>query len=185
MDLPFWALNLRYPTSIEAEGPPVHAETTATRLTVRYEFPKRGTLPPVTLTWRNGRDNLPPLVVQGKVRNRGAAVLFVGEQGMLQANYTRHWLLPESQFADFQAPEPTIPDSLGHHREWIAACKTGAPTTCNFDYSGPLTETVLLGNVAYRAGQRLQWDADKLQAIGCAKADPLVRREYRAGWTLG
>ena len=66
----------------------------------------------------------------------------------------------------------------------MVACKTGSPTTCNFDYSGPLSETVLLGNVAYRTGEKLQWDANKLQAIGCEKADQFIRREYRAGWTL-
>ena len=111
MDLPFWALKLRYPTSVEAEGPPPHRETAAPQLTVRYEFPAREALPPVTLTWRNGRGNLPPIVKEGKVPNRGASVLFVGDKGMLLANYTQHWLLPESQFADFKAPEPSIPAS--------------------------------------------------------------------------
>ena len=66
----------------------------------------------------------------------------------------------------------------------IRACKTGAPTTCNFDYSGVLAETVLLGNVSYRAGERLQWDAAKLTAPNCPAADRFIRREYRQGWTL-
>ncbi len=184
MDLPFWALKLRYPTSIEAEGPPPHPETAAPKLTLHYEFPARGDLPPVTLTWRNGSGNVPPIIKEKNLPNWGAAVLFVGEKGMLLANYSKRLLLPESEFAGFEPPAPTVPASIGHHREWVAACKTGGPTTCNFDYSGPLTEAVLLGNVAYRTGERLQWDAEKLQATNCPQADQYLRREYRPGWTL-
>ena len=79
---------------------------------------------------------------------------------------------------------PTIPDSIGHHREWIQACKTGGTTTCNFDYSGALTESVLLGNVAFRCGQPLKWDAQNLTATGCPDADALIRKQYRAGWEV-
>jgi hypothetical protein len=111
-------------------------------------------------------------------------VVFVGEKGMLVADYTTHILLPERRFADFTPPKPTIPPSVGHHREWIEACKTGGPTTCNFDYSGPLTEAVLLGNVAFRAGSKLEWDAENLKATNCPEADRYVRREYRHGWEL-
>ena len=185
MDLPFWALKLKYPTSVEAEAPvPPHPETAAPVLTVRYEFPARGDLPPVTMTWRNGGGNVPPIVKEKSLPNWGAAVLFVGEKGMLLANYTKHQLLPEADFAGFQPPEPTIPKSIGHHQEWIRACKTGEPTTCNFDYSGPLTETVLLGDVSYRVQSKLDWDAASLKATNCSEADELIRREYRAGWEL-
>ncbi len=81
-------------------------------------------------------------------------------------------------------PLPTIPESKGHHREWIHACKTVAPTTCNFDYGGALTEAALLSNVALRTGKKLNWDAKALKAVGCPEADALIRREYREGWTL-
>jgi predicted dehydrogenase len=184
IDLPFWALKLRYPTRVEAEGPPPHPETAAPLLTVRYDFPARGDLPPVTMTWRNGKDNRPAIVKEQNLPNWGSAVLFVGQDGMLQADYNRKVLLPESQFADFQPPEPTIRASIGHHQEWVRACKTGEPTTCSFEYSGPLTEAVLLGSVAYRAQSSLDWNADALKAAGCPEADRLIRREYRAGWTL-
>jgi predicted dehydrogenase len=184
MDLPFWALGLRYPTTVDAEGPPPHPETAAPVLTVRYQFPARGDSPPVSLTWRNGKGNVPPIVREKNVPDWGAAVLLVGDKGMLLANYTKRLLLPESQFAGFQPPEPTIPASVGHHREWILACKGGGETTCRFDYSGPLTEAVLLGDVAYRAGSRLQWDAENLKAANCPQADQYIRREYRKGWTL-
>ena len=181
MDLPFWALGLRYPTSIEAEGPPVHPEGTPGWLTIRYEFPARGALPPVRLTWYDGGKRPEP-VQQGKVPNWGSAVLFVGQKGMLLADYGRRKLLPEAQFDGFQAPKPTIPDSIGHHREWIVACKTGSPTTCNFDYSGALAEAVVLGNVAFHCGKKLLWDAASLKATGCPEADPYIRPEYRQGW---
>ena len=185
MDLPFWALKLRYPTSVEAEAPvPPHSETAAPVLTIRYEFPARGELPPVTFTWRNGGGNRPAIVKEKNLPDWGSAVLFVGDKGMLQADYGRRVLLPEAQFAGFQPPEPTIPASVGHHREWIEACKTGSPTTCNFDYSGPLTEAVLLGDVSYRAQSKLEWDAENLKATNCPEADKFIKREYREGWTL-
>jgi predicted dehydrogenase len=186
MDLPYWALKLKYPTSVEAQAPvPPHPETTAPVLTVRYEFPARGDLPPVTMTWRNGGDeNLPPIIKEKSLPNWGAAVLFAGDKGMLLANYSKHQLLPEADFAGFKPPEPTIPASIGHHQEWIRACKTGEPTTCSFDYSGPLTETVLLGNVSYRVGSKLEWDAASLKATNCPEADKLIKLEYREGWTL-
>jgi hypothetical protein len=81
-------------------------------------------------------------------------------------------------------PEPTIADSIGHHQEWIAACKTGSKTTCNFDYSGAVTETVLLGNVAYRFGKRINWDPVNLKIPNAPEAEQLLRRDYRAGWKL-
>ena len=98
-------------------------------------------------------------------------MLFVGDEGMLLADYGKHRAAcRRTKFADFKRPEPTIPNSIGHHKEWIEACKTGGPTTCNFDYSGPLTEAVLLGNVAYRAGKPLEWDAKNLKATNCPEA---------------
>ena len=103
---------------------------------------------------------------------------------MLVADYTKRKLLPEKQFADFKPPEPTIPTSIGHHAEWIEACKTGGATTCPFRYSGVLTETVLLGNVSYRVGAKLDWDAKNLKATNCPEAERFLKREYRGGWTL-
>ncbi|MFA6564260.1 MAG: hypothetical protein WCV00_20325 [Verrucomicrobiia bacterium] len=69
--------------------------------------------------------------------------------------------------------------------EWINACKTGGPTTCNFDYSGALAETVLLGNVAYRTGERLTWDSQLLRPVNCPKADHFIQHQYRKGWRIG
>ena len=183
MDLPFWALALKHPTAVAAEGPPVHPETTPEWMIVRYEFPARGDQPPVKLSWYDGGKR-PALFAEGKLPRWGDGVLFIGDKGMLIADYSNHRLLPEADFKDFKPPEPTIPNSTGHYHEWITACKTGSPTTCNFAYSGALTETVLLGNVAYRTGKKLAWDAAGLHASNCPDADPYLRREYRKGWSL-
>jgi hypothetical protein len=110
--------------------------------------------------------------------------LFVGDKGMLLSSYNKHILLPEDNFVDFKRPEPTIAKSLGHHAEWIHACKTGAPTTCNFDYAGWLTEANHLGNVAFRVGKKLHWDHAQLRATNAPEADELIHREYRKGWSL-
>ena len=116
------------------------------------------------LTWYQGDEQAGALDATASIPQWDNGVLFVGDKGMLLSDYGKHVLLPEKQFADFKRPEPTIPKSLGHHAEWIHACKTGAPTTCNFEYAGWLTEANHLGNVAYRAGKKLEWDAEKLQA---------------------
>lgn len=181
-DLAFWALKLRHPTTVEAEGP-VHPESTAKWTIARQQYPARGNLPPVHLTWYNG-GGYPALVKQKNIPQWGSAVLFIGADGMLIADYGKHQLLPEDKFAGFKPPDPFIADSIGHHREWVEACKTGGPTTCNFDYSGALTEAALLCNVALRTGRRLMWDAKNLKAVGCPEADPLLRRPYRKGWKL-
>ena len=92
---------------------------------------------------------------------------------------------PEKDFAGFKGPEPTLrrsPD--GHHAEWLAACKGGKPALADFEYSGWLTEANHLGNVAYRAGQKLEWDSAKLRATNTRAADQFIRREYRKGWKL-
>ena len=181
-DVAFWALDLRHPTTIEAQGP-VHPESAARWTIARQQYPSRGDLPPVTLNWYNGGP-YPELVKQKNIPQWGSAVLFIGAEGMLITDYGRHQLLPEDKFADFKRPEPFIADSIGHHREWIEAIKTGGPTTCNFDYSGALTEAALLCNVALRTGKKIEWDAVNLKAAGVPEADALLRREYRTGWTL-
>lgn len=180
LDLPFWALELRHPQTIEASGPPQHAERTPAWQHVRFEFPARGDAPPVTLTWTHG-ETAPELFRQQNLPDWAWGV-FVGDKGMLAVNYERRLLWPEATFAGYAPPEPTLAPSVGHHKEWIAACKTGSPTSCNFDYSGAVTETVLLANVAYRTGQQLQWDAENLHVTNVASANDYLQREYRAGW---
>jgi predicted dehydrogenase len=181
-DLAFWALGLCYPTTIEAEGP-VHPESAARWTIARQQYPARESQPPVSLTWYNG-GAYPDWIKEKEIPQWPSAVLFIGTKGMLIADYGRHQLLPKEKFVGVKAPEHRIPDSVGHHEEWIAACKTGGPTTCNFGYSGPLAEAALLCNVSLRTGKKLHWDAAALKAINCSEADQYLRREYRIGWTL-
>jgi predicted dehydrogenase len=184
IDLPFWALQLQDPATIEAEGPlPVRSETYPDHLTVRWEHPARGQRPPVKLTWYDGKQR--PKSPEGvDLTKWHLGVMFVGEKGVLVADYGKRILLPEADFKDFQPPKSWLAPSLGHHQEWIHACKTGAPTLCNFDYSGALVEQNLLGTVAFRAGQKLDWDPKGLKANNCPEADRFIRRSYREGWTL-
>ena len=183
IDLPFWALKLQSPLKIEADGPPPHAEIAPASMKVAYEYGPRGDMAPVRLNWYQGAEKPEPWR-SGTIPKWDSGVLFVGDKGMLLADYGKYKLLPEESFSGFKPPEPFIPKSLGHHAEWIHACKTGAPTTCNFEYAGWLTEANHLGNVAYRAGKALEWDAASLSAKNASEAAPFLRREYRKGWTL-
>jgi len=184
IDLPFWALELKYPTTVEAEGPgPVRPETYPDHLTVRWQHPARGKRPPLKLTWYDGHQR--PKSPEGvDLWKWHLGMMFVGDKGVLVADYGKRLLLPEADFRHFEAPKPWIAPSRGHHEEWIHACKTGAPTLCNFEYSGTLIEHDLLGTVAFRAGKKLEWDPVNLRASNCPEADRFLRREYRKGWTL-
>lgn len=184
IDLPFWALELQAPTTVEAEGPlPVREETYPDYLTVRWEHPARGKRPPLKLTWYDGKQR--PESPEGvDLKKWHLGVMFIGDKGTLVADYRKWILLPEANFKGFQPPKPWLTPSLGHHQEWIQACKTGSPTLCNFDYSGALVEHNLLGTVAFRVGKKLEWDPVSLKARNCPEADQFIRRSYREGWTL-
>ncbi|MEO6811840.1 MAG: Gfo/Idh/MocA family oxidoreductase, partial [Isosphaeraceae bacterium] len=183
IDLPFWALKLQAPLTVEAGGPPPHPEIAPASMHATYEYGPRDDMPPVTLTWYQGAEKPAPWH-SGAIPKWDSGVLFVGDKGMLLSDYGKHKLLPEESFQDFKAPEPFLAKSLGHHADWIHACKTGDPTTCHFGYSGWLTEANHLGNVAYRVGKKIDWDATNLQARNAPEAEPFIRREYRKGWSL-
>lgn len=183
-DLPFWALKLDAPKTIEAWGPPPHPDIAPASMSAKYTYGKRGDMPPLSLTWHQG-ENKPKIWTEKGIPQYRNGVLFIGDKGMLLSDYRKHVLLPENDFKDFERPEPWIPDSIGHHAEWLHACKTGAPTTCHFGYSGPLTEANHLGNVAYRAGKKLEWDAQNMRIPNAPDAERFLKREYREGWVLG
>ena len=175
---------LQAPTTIEAFGPPPHPEIAPASMHVVYEYGARGAMPPVKVAWYQG-SHKPEVWTEKGIPQWDSGVLFVGSKGKLLADYGKYLLLPEAAFRDFKPPEPFIPKSLGHYEEWIHACKTGDPTTCHFGYSGPLTEANHLGNVAYRAGKKLIWDAEAMKATNAPEADPFLKREYHKGWVLG
>lgn len=141
-------------------------------------------MPSVKVVWHHGR-HCPQAVLELGTPPWEMGVLFVGERGMLIADYKRLQLLPEKTFAGFEPPPSTIPASLGCHRkEWFEACKGHGRTLCPFDYGAALTETILLGNIAYRTGKALEWDSAAMRFPGCPAADRYVRRDYRRGWEL-
>jgi predicted dehydrogenase len=188
MDLAHWALNLRAPDRVSAEGTmfPDAPNKVPVEMKVDYRYAARNGQPAVDLTWWHG--NKGPKDDSGRVIDLGfgSAVLFHGEKGRLVSDYSNHRLLPEAQFADFKRPDQFIPESVGHHREWVNGIKNGTPTTCNFDYSGALTEAVLLGNVSYRLGRPIEWDSKALKITNVKESEwkALVRREYRGEWKL-
>ena len=204
LDLPFWALGLRAPTTVAASGPEPHDNRCPNWEIVDYHFPVReagkaghgGFLgetsknpggPAVHLTWYNG-DKRPAEVQDGRLPKFGGGNLFIGEKGILFADYGQMKLfgLDYKPVPDIKAAEAFIPDSAGHHKEWFAACKAGyetGRTTCNFDYSGTLTEAVLLGNVSYRSGKKITWDSPAFKTDDAA-ANKLLDKEYRKGWSL-
>jgi hypothetical protein len=113
-------------------------------------------------------------------------LLFLGEKGKLMVKHLSgdHWSITQGGAEAFQVPDGLRADSPDHHLEWIRACKTGGPTSSPFSQAAVLTEAILLGNVAYRVGQKLEWDAPNMRASHCPEADRYIRREYRKGWTL-
>jgi predicted dehydrogenase len=186
LDAAFWALDLEHPSTVEAQGEPRSAESPPKSGTVRYQFPARGEMPPLTLTWTE-KDNRPSreLAEGEEVPDNGT--LYIGAKGKLfvpDAYSGKFKLLPAKPYEGFQAPEQTLRRSPGHHAEWIHACKTGEPTGSNFEYAAALTEMVLLGNVAFRVGQKLEWDPATMRARNCSEADQYIRSEYRKGWSL-
>ena len=186
IDAAFWALNLGHPESVETESSPVNNETAPNWSVVHYQFPARGPLPPVKLTWHDG-GKLPPrelldLADGEKFPENGS--VFVGQKGRLVLMQGKTELLPENQWKGFQPPPRKIPRSAGHYAEWIAACKGGPPAFSNFGYAGPLTEAILLGNVALRVGKKIEWDGKNLKVRNAPEAGHLIRREYRSGWGL-
>jgi len=186
IDPVFWALDLGYPVSAEAHPGEFSNETYPQKTVVRWEFPARGDLPPATVTWYDGvnRPFLPKELEPGR-KLPGQGGLYYGEKGTILAPHMGGpRLIPESKMDDFKRPEPFLPRGVNHYQEWIRACKGGPRPLANFDYSGPLTETILLGNIAARAGRKLFWDGPNFKVTNAHEANEYLKREYREGWRL-
>ncbi|MHC4502997.1 MAG: Gfo/Idh/MocA family protein [Planctomycetota bacterium] len=185
MDAAFWALKLASPVSVEAETGPFTDETTPDWSIVTYRFPARGEMPPVKLVWYDGgkRPERPKhLEKNRRVSKRGYVI--VGETCSIMDQSEKcssPRLIPESRMKSYKRPPKTIPrvprgDPFG---EWIRACKGGPKPGSNFDYSGPLSEAVLLGNVAIMARKKIEWDGKNLRCTNVPEANELVRKKYR------
>ena len=186
VDPAFWALKLGYPASISAVSTKVNNETGPLSSIIEYEFPARGDMPSCRLVWYDGglKPTKPDELEGRSLEDNG--VIFVGDKGKLMcgcyAGSPR--LIPESKMQAYKRPEKTIPRVSGHHQDWIEACKGGDPATSNFDYAGPLTEMVLLGNVAVRVGRKILYDGPNMKIANIPEANQYIRREYRPGWEL-
>ena len=188
LDIPFWALDLAHPVHVVGSGPTPDPDRTPKSLTSRLDFPARTSasgesLPAVSVHWYQG---LPPVLAEKgidakDVKDRNN--LFIGTDGMLLCGFGSWQLLPAEKFAEIKAAPQTLAASPGFHKEWLAACRGGTPATCNFEYSGPMAESVLLANIAYRVQGEFDWDPAAMKSSR-DDVNALLRREYRRGWEV-
>ncbi|GMV96379.1 MAG: Gfo/Idh/MocA family oxidoreductase [Phycisphaerae bacterium] len=183
----FWALDLRDPTSVEAQTSPRFKETFPAWSLIRWQFPANKDRGPVTLHWYDGgKKPRPELADRKDLPDNG--LIFIGEKGRLHMMREQQAvLLPEKDFAGYKPPPQTIPDSPGHHQEWIRNCKTGElglDYMSHFVRAGTMTEALLLGNIAVRTGERIEWDAAQRRITNVPEANELLDMPYRAGWRV-
>lgn len=197
LDQPNWALKLGAPVSVQAsctpwggtKEAPMASYPLATQVT--YKFAARGNMPEVTLIWLDGglTPSIPDELGENeKFGDGGGGTLFIGDKGkLLHDTYGNNpRLLPTSKMASFNPPAPTLPRiDVSHEMDWVRCCKEKKQPSSSFDYSGPLTETMLLGMIATRfPGKRLLWDSASMKFTNFPEANQYVSREYRAGWSL-
>jgi hypothetical protein len=185
-DLPWWAMKLDAPLSIEAFGPKSHPEIAPATMSVVYEYGPRGDMPACKVWWHQG-DTKPEIWKSNATINAfSSGVLFVGDKGMLISDYGKFKLLPEDKFTEVPKPSVVLEDSPGQHQEWLNAIRNGTPTGSPFaTYAGPLTIANHLGNVAHRVGKKLLWDAKTLSVTNTPEASQFLGRKPREGWSLG
>ena len=192
LDTAFWALKLGLPKTAElVESDRKTADCPPLWSIIEMHYPARGKMPPVKLTFYDGKKLPPAELFHGEeIPTNGSLV--VGSQGTL---FTRTWhgglgpedmflLLPKKEFVDYQLPVATLPRTRDHHFEFIQACKGGPPTESHFEYASKLTEGLLIGSLAIRTGKRIEWDAENMKAIGCPEADRFIHPEFRPGWSV-
>lgn len=190
IDPAWWALDLDAPTSIEAQPGPFNNETYPTKTIITWEFPARGSRPPVTVRWFDGENRPPrPKELEAGRKLPGQGGVYYGDKGtILYPHMGGPRLIPESSMKGFKKPEPFLPrvegGAAGHYQEWVDACKGGRKPLSNFDYAGPLTEAILLGNIAAKAGRKIEWDGPAMKVTNIPEVNQHLRRQYRSGWTL-
>jgi hypothetical protein len=202
IDHPMWALSLGSPTTVESritldgaylEGNTRNFDSFPIAAIVTYDFPARDvggrSLPPVRMTWYEGglMPPTPPEFAAGqKLPDNG--VLYVGSKGKMfhSSHGGMPQVVPVALAEAAKAVPTTMPRSPGHYEEWLLACKGEGKTMSNFDVSGPLTETVLLGVLAMRApGERIEWDGPGLCVKNLPELNQHLHIDYAPGWSLG
>ncbi|MBN1126084.1 MAG: Gfo/Idh/MocA family oxidoreductase [Sedimentisphaerales bacterium] len=187
------ALKLKYPMSVWACATEVNDETFPLASVIRFEFPEREEMPAVKVNWYDGGMKPPrpdELDDRRDINQASSNVLFMGTKGVLRCGEygDNPQLLPYSRMRDFVNNKP--PQTLeriktSHEGNWIQACKGGKPATSNFDYSGPFTEMVVMGNLALkRLGKKLLWDGENMKFTNDDEANKYVLLPARKGWEL-
>ncbi len=187
MNLPYLGLELGAPTSVDATSTGLNDEMAPKGSKVTYEFPARGDKPAVTLYWYDGKNRPSNDLVPGIDKLSSGGSLLVGSKGSLYSpdDYGRvYHLHPKEKFEAYKPPTPSLPRCEGVYKEWTAACKGGPQAMSHFGHAGAFTETVLLGNVAIRTGQKILWDPASMKATGCPAADAYLRKEYGYGYSI-
>jgi len=188
LDTAVWALDLEHPTLVEASSTQLSRETTPIASMCHYKFPARGMQPLIDLFWYDGgiRPPRPDCLEPGRNLPRNGGSMLIGDDGAILSGV---WsasprIIPERKMRDYEQPNPIIPRSKGHHRDWIDACKGGPPPSSNFEYGARLTEIVLLGVVALRTGTTLHWDGPNMKATNAPQLGPVIHGHFRNGWEI-
>ena len=189
IDLVWNAVDAGIPTTAEGEGQKFNPEVTPVELHTSFDIPKNDWRGPIRVHWYQG--GMMPRSPKGYVdlKRIGHGAMFKGTRGYVVCDYDSRILLPFGNDADLtyynkRDKEDVIPP-LGHFQEeWTRACKGDLKTRCDFDYGGTAIEMMLLGLVAYRFGEKLEYDGKNGRVTNNAKANELLSRKYRPGWTL-
>jgi hypothetical protein len=189
MDLAWNAIDGGLPTSAGAKGEPFNPDVSPVKLETHFELPANHWRPAIRAAWYQGgaMPESPAMFLDLKQIGHGA--MFTGSQGHLVADFTRRMLLPNTKGADLTYYQPRAKKELtppleDFQKQWINACKGDLKTACDFEYSGNMIETILVGMVAYRAGKKIKYDGAAGKVIDNPEADALLRKKYRDGWTL-
>ncbi|MGE7137497.1 Gfo/Idh/MocA family protein [Luteibacter sp. NPDC031894] len=188
IDSPFWSLDLGFPTSVETVSTPFDNASYPMATMTYFDFPARGSRPPVKLTWYDGALLPPGLEAMGAGQMRDGGVLYVGDKGKLihETYGDNPRLLPQSLHESVGTPPQKYARiTTSHEMNWVDACKGKTKASSPFEYAAQLTEVMLLGVVSLRAGGRIEYDAQNMRITNRAEANQFLRRDYRAGWSLG
>jgi len=190
MDCLFAALDPGHPAAVEPVAmTPMNDESFPNSTVIRWEFPRRGLRPAFAAYWYDGdlRPHVPEALELGR-RLPETGNLFIGTKASLlvAGDYgERPRVIPESKMQAIGKPPQMLERSPGQAEEWIMAAKGEKPIDfpkSNFAYAGPMTEAILLGNIALRMGRRLEWDGERMEFTNVPEANEFVRTEYREGW---